>query len=371
MTVTVITENQTDIPSLVWSLIYTLISLAIGFMATRVFKLPSWVTPAIAFNNTTSLPLLLIQSLEAAGILSRLLMSDGDTTAEAVKRANSYFLVCAIVGNSLTFALGPKLLDGEHVPDEDDRLKKPDPIQDCTDDTPNDVETGGVRDQGNHGGNQADADAVDEETSLLPDSVVAEERRLGRATDREAQIYWDQFPPWLQPVLDFLYAFINPPIIGAIIGAILGLVPPLHRAFFNETEDGGFFKAWLTTSVQNVGNLFAALQVVVVGSSLSNSLRRMKNGQDSGNIPLLPTLFVFAIRFIIWPLISIPIIWALAARTNLLGNDPVLWFSMCLMPTGPSALKLTALTQVNGSSELEKLTIAKFLTVRATALGED
>lgn len=36
---------------------------------------------------------------------------------------------------------------------------------------------------------------------------------------------------------------------------------------------------------------------------------------------------------------------------------------MMLMPTGPPALKLTALADVNGSSEDEKLSIAKFLSV--------
>ena len=34
-----------------------------------------------------------------------------------------------------------------------------------------------------------------------------------------------------------------------------------------------------------------------------------------------------------------------------------------LMPTGPPALNLTALSDVSGSSESEKLAIAKFLTI--------
>lgn len=37
---------------------------------------------------------------------------------------------------------------------------------------------------------------------------------------------------------------------------------------------------------------------------------------------------------------------------------------MMLMPTGPSAMKLTALADVNGSNEGEKMSIAKFLSVR-------
>lgn len=36
---------------------------------------------------------------------------------------------------------------------------------------------------------------------------------------------------------------------------------------------------------------------------------------------------------------------------------------MMLMPTGPPALKLTALADVSGAGEEEKMSIAKFLTV--------
>lgn len=61
--------------------------------------------------------------------------------------------------------------------------------------------------------------------------------------------------------------------------------------------------------------------------------------------------------------ISIGVIYLVAARTHWLSNDPMLWFAMMLMPTGPPALKLTALADVNGNSDQEKMAIAKFLTV--------
>lgn len=61
--------------------------------------------------------------------------------------------------------------------------------------------------------------------------------------------------------------------------------------------------------------------------------------------------------------ISIAIIYALATKTQVLDADPMLWFSMMLMPTGPPAMILVALSDVNGSPEMEKMAIAKFLTV--------
>lgn len=62
--------------------------------------------------------------------------------------------------------------------------------------------------------------------------------------------------------------------------------------------------------------------------------------------------------------ISIPLIWAIAAKTSFLSSDPMLWFSMMLMPTGPPAMILAALTDVTGAPDSMKMTIAKFLTVR-------
>jgi len=73
-------------------------------------------------------------------------------------------------------------------------------------------------------------------------------------------------------------------------------------------------------------------------------------------------------RFIIWPAISISVIYAFASKTNLLDQDPILWFTMMLMPTGPPAMKLTALADVSGSGEGEKMSIAKFLCVSGVFL---
>jgi auxin efflux carrier family protein len=102
--------------------------------------------------------------------------------------------------------------------------------------------------------------------------------------------------------LTFAWGFLNAPLIGALIGGVIGLAPPLHRAFFNEPSEGGIFKAWLTASVKDVGDLFAALQLVVVGAKLSGSLLKMKKGEASGQVKVIPMLSIFFIRFILWPM---------------------------------------------------------------------
>jgi len=61
--------------------------------------------------------------------------------------------------------------------------------------------------------------------------------------------------------------------------------------------------------------------------------------------------------------VSIAVISTLVAKTDLLGDDPLLWFTMMLMPTGPSAMKLTALAEATHAEDEEKMAITKFLSV--------
>jgi predicted permease len=334
------------LPILVWSLSYTLISLGIGVIACRLFKLPNWVKLAVAFNNTTSLPLLLIQSLSTTGVLDAII-PPGDDASKALDRAESYFLINAMVSNSLTFALGPRLLrpSDEDAPDEDDK---------------EDEESDGEED----GMERGPDGIVDEETSLLPHRAVRPINRLERRGYRRTMQWIENLPPWAQQFLGFLYQFANAPLLGTLVGAIIGLTPPLHRLFFSDSNDGGYFNAWLTTAIKNVGSLFATTQIIVVGVKLSQSLRKMKAGEDSGAISKKSMAFVFFMRFFFWPAVTIPLIYALATKTTILSDDPMLWFAMMLMSSGPSAMILVALTDVTGSPEEDKMIIAKFLTVR-------
>lgn len=326
-------------------------------------NVPQWLVPAIAFNNTTSLPLLLVQSLQATGILDSL-----DTSSDVVDRARSYFLVNAMVSNSLTFALGPQLLNG-HEEEAPNETKKEEEVDD--NDTSNDSAERGEAD-----GNEADRASLasdsssvrddieaHEETSLLPDRAIKGQVRADHKFWKRFNYRWDQLPSWAQDTLSFLYQFWNAPLIGAVLGMIIGLTPALHTLFFSQLEDGGYLNAWLTKSIKNVGDLFAALQVVVVGVKLSKAIRFMKKGEDSGSIPWGTFVLVTVIRLFIWPLISIPFFYLLATKTDWLTDDPILWFCLMLMAAGPPAMKLTALADVSGAGEEEKMSISKFLTV--------
>jgi auxin efflux carrier family protein len=146
---------------------------------------------------------------------------------------------------------------------------------------------------------------------------------------------------------------------------VVGLVPALHRAFFSSTYEGGIFTAWLTSSLENIGGLFVPLPVVVAGVSLFTAMRETYQHPEPAKtkLPWAPFSFILFTRFIVWPIISIATIQALASRTNILESDPMLWFTMMLMPTGPPAMKLITLVQVSGAGQDEETNIAKLLTV--------
>jgi auxin efflux carrier family protein len=273
------------VPVFVWSLAYNLASMLIGYVATRMFNLPKWVTPAVAFNNTTSLPLLLVQALGSTGALNQVLKSPDDTVSAALNRAQSYLLVSSIVGNSLTFGLGGDLL-GAHDEDPRDEFEKR--LRDGSEEE--NLEE------------QREEDQPDEETSLLPQPVADYQSRVSRSAHSAASHVWEEYlPRSVQTAVARVVRFVSPPVLGAIIGIVLGLAPPLHRVFFNDPQEGGIFKAWFTSSLKNLGELFVALQVVVVGAKLAHGLRRMKRGEQSGELPPFAVMFVLFVRFVFWP----------------------------------------------------------------------
>jgi predicted permease len=207
-------------------------------------------------------------------------------------RAESYFLINAMVSNSLTFALGPRLLrPGDEDAPEDDNGK---------------ADNGEEEDQadGDSGGDieQAPDGLIDEETSLLPQRIVKPTNRIEKKGYLKTQKWYNGLSPWLQETLDITWQFANAPLLGALVGAIIGLTPALHRLFFNPSNEGGYLNAWLTSAIKNIGELFASLQIIVVGVKLSKSMLRMKRGENSGEVHKGSLALVTLFRFIIWPL---------------------------------------------------------------------
>lgn len=78
-------------PIPVWAISFQLLSLAFALTLKVCKIIPSPFVPSFVFNNVTSLPLLLIESLSAAGSLDGLLKGS-ETAEQLLKRARVLLL---------------------------------------------------------------------------------------------------------------------------------------------------------------------------------------------------------------------------------------------------------------------------------------
>ncbi|KAH8681353.1 auxin efflux carrier [Xylariales sp. PMI_506] len=351
---------------LIWALLCHFVSFLLGIFAHLVLGMPDWTTAALMFNNSTSYPLLLVSALNETGILSSLLR-DGETTSEGVERANAYFLVFATISNCLTFAVGPRLVDSEHAPESSGEESEDDESDDHTSGEPPTSERASLlrRPSARTSSSRGSFYLSTRKPSANPKPAPKGERRKPALVPRKL---WRRLGPRARWWLLFGSDFCNAPLLGAAVGAVIGLVPALQRAFFADSADGGVLTAWLTASLRSIGGLFVPLPVVVAGVSLYTSLIESRSGGSDGGgvsskLPRAATAYILLIRFVVWPAVSISVVYALASGTSLLGDDPILWFTMMLMPTGPPAMKLVALVQVSDADEEEEAAIAKLLTI--------
>lgn len=204
-----------------------------------------------------------------------------DTMSDAIERAQSYFLVCAVVSKTIGYVVGPKMLHNGDGSDEDIASRDP---------------------EGEADGPRAE-EQTDEETPLLPARALKARDKLGNRIHRWGRYISSFFPTGMKKEL--LAPFESPSadmtILCACVGAVIGLVPQLHKAFFNHYMEGGVMNAWLTSSIKNIGMLFTTLQIFIVGCKLGVSFERMQASRDSGRIPVTAIVTIFLVRLVIWP----------------------------------------------------------------------
>ncbi|RAO68596.1 uncharacterized protein BHQ10_004608 [Talaromyces amestolkiae] len=337
------------VPVLVWSILYTLLSICIGHVLSRCLRLPTWVTPAIAFNNTSSLPLLLLQTLQSTGSL-KLITMPGQSESGCMNRAQSYFLVCAVVSKSIAYAVAPRMLshadsngrkgdDRETRHDRDEGLNvSVQPQNQFRHDITNTSE--------DQQGEEEEEEEVNEQTSLLPRPIRTVRHNFFLKTHH----LFSYLPRPVRRRIDALDSpFLDTAILCAATGVLLGLVPKLHRAFFSPYEEGGIFNAWLISSIKNVGTLFTSLQVFLLGCKLGASFERIK--RSPSHSPSESSLEENDDEE--------------ESHTAIIPHDPVLWFALMVIPTGPPALLNSGLADMSAEvTKGDKMAIAKMLAVR-------
>lgn len=168
-------------------------------------------------------------------------------------------------------------------------------------------------------------EVADEGTALLPTPPI--QTRVTRSLKSLPKNTWKA-----------IYSIWNPPLTGAILAVFIGLIPAVKREFYDKE---GFFYGTITTSLSNIGELFTALMLFVLGANL-----QIKTSQEAST-PTRVLIYIYVMRFILLPVISIVIIWKICDWGWLndtahegLGGDPMMKFIMCLIPAGPPYLPL-------------------------------
>ncbi|KAJ7044047.1 auxin efflux carrier [Mycena alexandri] len=281
-------------PIIPLSLCFQSVALVVALLSHMV-GMPQHYVPMFIFNNVTSLPLLLIDALAATGGLDQFLT--GDKTLDSVlKTGRVYILINALVGNLTRFALGPYLMkthskawyQSYHDHPEDENFIP---------------QIGDI--------------------ALLEEDGVTEPPSLK-----------DKIISSLQRTKDWIVSAINPPLMGGILALTFGLIPWFHKELF-----GSGFLSPISDSINNVGKLFSALQMLILGSHLYS-----KKGSKTQAFPLL---WLFTYRFILAPTLSINVVYFIRTRwPNLMENDSMLDFILSISNTGPSALTMASIAMM-------------------------
>ncbi|KAJ7459790.1 hypothetical protein FB451DRAFT_560203 [Mycena latifolia] len=268
------------------SLFFQCVALTVAVLS-HMAGMPRHYIPMFIFNNVTSLPLLLINALATTGGLNAL-VTDGRTLESVLKTGRVYILINALVGNLTRFAFGPFLMktrqskvrfnaeDGLLLPNSTGHIALPDDDQD-----------------------------------LKPTIEVRIISSLKRGQD-------------------WIVGAINPPLRGGLLAIVFGMIPWFHHELF-----GPGILSPISDSISNLGKLFSALQMLVLGSHLYS-----KKGAKPQPF-LLAWLFTY--RFVIAPAISISMVYYIRTTwPNLIDKDPMLDFVIAMSNVGPPALTLSA-----------------------------
>ncbi|QRV85941.1 auxin efflux carrier transmembrane protein [Ceratobasidium sp. AG-Ba] len=307
-------SNLTDYGIIIILSIFAMgVSYLVGLLVRRILKGPRWTTAAFIFHNATSLPLLLINSLEKTGTIRTIIGKHGGSVSDAVTRGRTYLLIAALVSNIFRFALGPEIMSHNNSSDRDTN--------------------GDVEERHNH----------TERTPLLSSERVHDDaHQVWPVVKKTGKHAWS----WIAGIL-------NPPLIAAIVAVLFGITPPLRHSFFDK---GKVLNATITQSIDYLGKLYTALQIFVLGSKL-----RSKPG---AKFPVAPAIALFFHRFFLMPAIMISVVYALRARwPNYIERDPMLDFVLSIVGIGPPAITLAAISEMAELDEQEDGQVARILTI--------
>ncbi|KZP30676.1 hypothetical protein FIBSPDRAFT_978694 [Athelia psychrophila] len=132
------------------------------------------------------------------------------------------------------------------------------------------------------------------------------------------------------------------------LSVVMQIIPPFHAAFFSP---GGVFTNIITRAADNLSELFGALQIFALGTTLALTPSSLK---------AKPTVWVLLVRYVFMPAISMGAVWSTAGRGWYDSDGLMWWVPPHPHPLGPSALLLLSVAQ---QDRVDEGPVAGFLIV--------
>ncbi|KIJ27255.1 hypothetical protein M422DRAFT_784975 [Sphaerobolus stellatus SS14] len=310
-------------PIILYSVMQITLSYLFTSLGRRIFKstydFPRWIIPSAMFNNSVTLPVLMVECLGKAGAFDGII-GGSDTLEAALSRAKTYVLINGLVMSVSKFAIAPKIMNPALLQEDAliDLSPAPVTVYSST--------------------NSNSEDVVCTEYSPLISPSQPPKRRFFLQT-------WST-----------LKKFSNPPLIGAMAAFLIGVIPTLHRMFL----DNGALNLTVTHSINKMGSAYPTIQILVLGAQLYAGTQ----GHTKYKTPKFAISYLVFYRFIIMPILSISFISFLRNwRPTLLLDDPMFDFALMVAPMGPPALTIGAVAEIARLDEEDIGGIARMMII--------
>jgi predicted permease len=271
---------------------YLCIGFVIAMITGKICKFDwyacKFVAAGVIFQNTTSLPIALIQSIASTRAIT-LLMKEDDTPAVAASRGISFILIASLLSNLFRYSIGTWLLDASNHKHSNESDREDD---DVTDTTP------------------------------LLSEIPHHHNIRGMAVGgwhRAQEIF-------------------NPPLLAAIVALTVGIIPPLKNLFFSEQ---GVFYSSLTATIRQLGQACIPMVMITLGAELYTLPRN-----TSASTKEMVTAIIL-LKMLVMPIIGGAAVLSLRQWVT---DDPMLLFVLILLaasPTGKSCSFMVRMSNID------------------------
>lgn len=257
---------------------YIVIGFTIAVITGKIFKFDwsscKFVVAGVIFQNTTSLPIALIQSIASTRAIT-LLMKEDDSPDLARSRGISFILIASLLSNLLRYSVGTWLLE--------DRKQKRDEPSD---------------------------DEEDESMDTMP---------LLRSSPRRRNITRIAVSGWHRAREIF-----NPPLLAAVVALLVGIIPTLKHIFFS--EQGAMYSS-LTATIRQLGQACIPMVMITLGAELYTLPRN-----TSASTKEMVTAIII-LKMLAMPLLGGAAVLSLRQWVT---DDPMLLFVLILLAASPT-----------------------------------